>query len=70
MPWRASNVMNERIELCLEWQRRRDEAEGGRVDVAELCCVFGVSRQCSYVWLRVFEVTVQGFGNLDHLDRL
>src|SRR5204862_136830 len=29
-----------------------DEAEGGRVDVAELCRVFGVSRQRGYVWLR------------------
>jgi hypothetical protein len=31
---------------------RWDEAEGGRVDVAELCRVFGVSRQRGYVWLR------------------
>jgi putative transposase len=54
MPWRASNVMNERIKFCLEWQRRWDEAEGGRVDVAELCRVFGVSRQRGYVWLRRF----------------
>jgi Helix-turn-helix domain len=52
MPWRASNVMNERIKFCLRRQRRWDEAEGGRVDVAELCRVFGISRQRGYVWLR------------------
>jgi transposase len=54
MPWRASNVMNARIKFCLEWQRRWDEAEGGRVDVAELGRVFGVSRQRGYVWLQRF----------------
>jgi transposase InsO family protein len=52
MPWQESNVVNERIKFCLEWRRRWDEAEGGRVDVAELCRVAGVSRQRGYVWLR------------------
>ncbi|HXD16946.1 MAG TPA: DDE-type integrase/transposase/recombinase [Vicinamibacterales bacterium] len=47
--------MNERIKFCLEWKQRWEEAEGGRVDVAELCRVFGVSRQRGYVWLRRFQ---------------
>jgi hypothetical protein len=47
--------MNERIELCLEWQRRWNEAECGRVDVAELCRVFRIRRPRGYVWLRRFE---------------
>ena len=46
--------MNERIRFCFEWKRRWEEAEGGRVDVAELCRVFGISRQRGYVWLRRF----------------
>jgi hypothetical protein len=40
--------MTERAKLVLEWDRRWDEAEGGRVDVAELARLFGVSRQ---TWL-------------------
>ena len=55
MPWSESNVVNERIKFCLEWQRRWNELEGRRVDVAELCRVFGVSRQRGYVWLRRFQ---------------
>jgi len=54
MPWRETNVVNERVKFCLEWQRRWNEVEGRRVDVAELCRMFGVSRQRGYVWLRRF----------------
>lgn len=39
----------------LEWEKRWKEARGGRVDVAELCRTFGVSRQTGYVWLRRFQ---------------
>jgi putative transposase len=54
MPWRKISVVNERIRFCLEWQKRWEAAEGKRVDVAELCRVFGISRQRGYVWLRRF----------------
>lgn len=54
MPWKEASVMSERVKFCLEWQRRWDAAEGGRVDVAELCRVHGVSRQTGYLWLRRF----------------
>jgi len=37
----------------LEWQRRLEDGHG-RVDIAELCRVFGVSRQTGYVWIRRF----------------
>ena len=47
--------MTERTKLVLEWERRWNEAEGGRVDVAELARLFGVSRQTAYVWIRRYE---------------
>jgi len=47
--------MTERAKLVLEWERRWNEAEGGRVDVAELARLFGVSRQTAYVWIRRYE---------------
>jgi len=45
MPWKESRVVNERAKFCLEWHERWDKAKGGRVDLAELCRVFGISRQ-------------------------
>ena len=37
-----------RKEFVLEWERRWDQAQGCRVDVAELCRRFGVSRQAMH----------------------
>src|SRR3989304_2616800 len=54
MPWKESRVVNERAKFCLEWHERWDKAKGGRVDLAELCRVFGISRQTGYKWLRRF----------------
>ena len=45
MPWKATNPLKERTNFVLEWERRWNEAEGGRVNLAELCRMFGVSRQ-------------------------
>ena len=36
--------MNERVKLVLEWGKAVDEGQG-RLNVAELCREFGVSRQ-------------------------
>jgi len=44
--------MTERAKVVLEWERRWNDAEGGRVDVAELARLFGVSRQTAYAWIR------------------
>jgi transposase InsO family protein len=55
MPWRESNVMNERIRFCPGVEATMGGRGGGRVDVAELCRVFGVGRQRGYVWLRRFQ---------------
>jgi transposase InsO family protein len=52
MPWKRTDAMTERTKLVLEWEKRWNETEGGRVDVAELARLFGVSRQTAYVWIR------------------
>ena len=51
MPWEATNPMKERTKFVLEWERRWNEAEGGRINMAELCRMFGVSRQSGYTWV-------------------
>jgi putative transposase len=51
MPWKATDPMKERTKFVLEWERRWNEAEGGRINMAELCRMFGVSRQSGYTWV-------------------
>ena len=51
MPWKATNPLKERTKFVLEWERRWNEAEGGRLNLAELCRMFGVSRQSGYTWV-------------------
>lgn len=51
MPWKATDAMKERTKLVLEWERRWNEAEGGHVNMTELCRLFGVSRQTGYTWV-------------------
>lgn len=42
-------MAKERVKFVLEWERRWDEGEG-RLNFAELCREFGISRQQGYVW--------------------
>ena len=51
MPWNATDTRKERTKFVLEWERRWDEAEGGAVNMAELCRMYGVSRQTGYTWV-------------------
>ena len=51
MPWNATDTRKERTQFVLEWERRWDEAEGGAVNMAELCRMYGVSRQTGYTWV-------------------
>ena len=51
MPWKATDEMKERTKFVLEWERRWNEEEGGPVNMAELCRMFGVSRQTGYTWV-------------------
>lgn len=53
MPWKTSSVVTERTKFVLEYERRW-KAGFGQVNVAELCRMFGVSRQTGYVWIRRF----------------
>lgn len=52
MSWKATDAMKERTKFVLEWERRWKQAEGGSVNMAELCRMFGVSRQTGYKWVR------------------
>ncbi len=54
MPWKATDAMKERVNFVLEWERRWNEAQGGPVDMAELCRKFGVSRPTGYAWVKRF----------------
>jgi transposase-like protein len=54
MPWKATDVMKERMNFVLEWERRWNEAQGGPVDMAELCRKYGVSRPTGYAWVKRF----------------
>jgi transposase len=51
MSWKATDAMKERTKFVLEWERRWDAAEGGAVNMAELCRMFGVSRVTGYKWV-------------------
>ncbi len=46
--------MTERTKFVLEWERRWNAGEG-RVDVAELCRAFGVSRPTGYRWIARYQ---------------
>jgi hypothetical protein len=50
MPWQETNAMKERVRVVLEWEKRWDAGEG-RMNFAELCREFGISRQVGYGWL-------------------
>ncbi|WP_373045688.1 helix-turn-helix domain-containing protein [Vulgatibacter sp.] len=43
-------MSKERMKFVLEWERRWDEGEG-RVNMAELCRVFGISRPTGCRWV-------------------
>lgn len=44
MPWSRTNPSKERVKFALEWEKRWDAGEG-RMNLAELCREFGVSRE-------------------------
>lgn len=54
MPWLQSDAMKEKTKFVLEWEVRW-KANEGRVNVAELCRKYGISRETGYVWLRRFQ---------------
>jgi transposase InsO family protein len=50
MPWQKTDPMKERVKFVLEWEKRWNAGEG-RMNFAELCREFGISRQVGYGWL-------------------
>jgi putative transposase len=54
MPWKETDAMKERLKFLLEWERRWDAGQG-RVNMAELCRAFGISRPCGYKWVRRYQ---------------
>jgi len=51
MPWVKTDAMKERVKFALEWERRWKATHGGRVDMAELCRMFGISPPTGYLWI-------------------
>lgn len=53
MPWKEWMAVKERMKFLLEWEARWNAGEG-RMNFAELCREYGVSRETGYGWLRRF----------------
>jgi transposase InsO family protein len=69
MPWKATDMAKERTKLVLEWERRWNEAEGGPVNMAELCRLFGVSRQTGYTWVKRYRAGGLNVASVVELSR-
>jgi putative transposase len=64
MPWKQTDAMKERSKFVFEWEQRATQTQG-RVDMSELCRVFGISRQTGYLWLKRYH---QSGGDLRALE--
>jgi putative transposase len=54
MPWKETDSMKERVKFVLEWEKRWNAGEG-KLNFAELCREFGISRQVGYDWVRRYQ---------------
>lgn len=52
--WKRTDALSERVKFILEWERRWKAAKG-RIDVAELSRIYGVSRQTAHVWIKRYQ---------------
>jgi putative transposase len=57
MPWKASDAVKERTKFILKWEERNEASVDGRVNISELCRMFGVSRQTGYDWIGRYRET-------------
>jgi len=64
MPWKASSVMDQRIEFVVR-------ASDAGANVSSLCQEYGISRPTGYRWLRRYQQTnsLQGLGELSRRPR-
>ncbi|MBA2642008.1 MAG: IS481 family transposase [Actinobacteria bacterium] len=68
VPWSRTNPTKERVKFALEWEKRWDAGEG-RMNLAELCREYGISRETGYVWLRRYRAAghqVEALGERSH----
>jgi hypothetical protein len=68
MPWKETDAMKERVKFVLEWERRWHEGEG-KLNFAELCREFGISRQVGYVWVGRYKGASGGIEALTERSR-
>ena len=68
MPWKETDAMKERTLFVLEWERLWRKQEG-RVNVAELCRIHGVSRECGHKWIRRYREAGLDVRALEELSR-
>jgi putative transposase len=57
MPWKVSDAVKERTRFVLKWEERYEASTDGRVNISELCRMFGVSRQTGYEWIGRYRET-------------
>lgn len=62
MPWKATSVLEQRIQFILEWKKRVHT-------VASLCRVFGISRQTAYKLIRRYVGAGHDVRALEDLSR-
>ncbi|MBZ5631031.1 MAG: IS481 family transposase [Acidobacteriia bacterium] len=63
MPWKASSVVEERTRFVIEYEQ-------GLHTMAELCRIYGVSRQTGHAWWKRYcEVGLDGLRDLDRAPR-
>jgi transposase-like protein len=68
-PGKRRMRMKERTKLVLEWERRWNESEGGQVNVAELCRMFGVSRPTGYRWIDRYRESARSLASVEERSR-
>jgi putative transposase len=68
MPWKETDAMKERTRLVLEWERRW-KANKGTVNISELAREFGISRECTYKWIRRYRAADRDVRAVDELSR-
>jgi transposase-like protein len=68
MPSKETDSVKERVKFVLEWEKRWGEGEG-RLNFAELCRKFGISRQVGYVWLKCYRDAEHGLDAMAERSR-
>src|SRR5688500_7939280 len=57
--WKRADALSERVKFIRE-RERRWQASKGRIDLAELSRLYGVSRQTAHVWIKHYQDSRHG----------